>query len=133
MKIVIMGCGRVGAMLAGRLSDAGHDITIIDLNASAFRRLPEDFAGTQIVGNGVDQETLRGAGIEQADAFVAVTQGDNRNVMAAQVAMHLFGVERAVARIYDPERQKIYTELGLRTVSPTVILSDRLFDAVVGP
>lgn len=131
MKIVIMGCGRVGAMLAGRLSDAGHDISVVDLTASAFRRLPEGFAGTQIVGNGVDQETLREAGIEQADAFVAVTQGDNRNVMAAQVAMHLFGVERAVARIYDPERQKIYTELGLRTVSPTVILSDRLFDAVV--
>ncbi len=133
MKIVIMGCGRVGASLAGRLSDEGHDISVIDVTASAFRRLPEEFTGTQIVGNGVDQDTLRAAGIEQADAFVAVTQGDNRNVMAAQVAMHLFGIERAVARIYDPERQKIYTELGLRTVSPTVILSDHLFEAVVSP
>ena len=133
MNIVIMGCGRVGASLASRLSEAGHEISVVDVSAAAFRRLPEGFPGKTVVGNGVDQDALREAGIEQADAFIAVTQGDNRNAMAAQVAQHIFGVERAVARIYDPEREKVYTELGLRTVSPTIILTDRLFDAVVSP
>jgi trk system potassium uptake protein TrkA len=133
MKIVIMGCGRVGARLASRLDDEGHEVSVVDIAAASFRRLPEGFLGNLVVGNGVDQDTLREAGIEQADAFVAVTQGDNRNAMAAQVALHLFGVKRAVARIYDPEREKVYMELGLRTVSPTILLSDRLFEAAVSP
>ena len=133
MKIVIMGCGRVGANLAERLGSEGHDLTVIDTEASAFRRLPDGFAGRTVLGNAVDHETLREAGVEEADAFVAVTQGDNRNAMAAQVAMHLFGVQRVVARIYDPEREKIYRDLGLHTVSPTLILSERLHEAIVEP
>ncbi len=122
MNVVIMGCGRVGSELAVTLSGEGHDVTIIDTNAYQFARfLPETFRGRQITGNGIDQDTLRRAGIEQADAFLAVTSGDNRNVMASQIAKHIFGVERVVCRIYDPAREQMYRKLGLRTTSPTKV------------
>jgi trk system potassium uptake protein TrkA len=121
MFVIIMGCGRVGARLASLLSRAGHEVTILDVNSNAFRRLDPDFGGTTLVGNGVDVDVLRRAGIERADAFVAATQGDNRNVMAAQVARHIFGVPKVVARIYDPLRQETFEMLGIETISPTVI------------
>lgn len=121
MKVVIMGCGRVGAALASMLDREGHQVTILDINPDAFRRLPPDFKGKRHVGNGIDQDVLARVGLAEADAFVAVTQGDNRNVMATQMAKHLFGVPRTLCRIYDPIREEIYRSLGLETISPTLV------------
>ncbi len=121
MKIVIMGCGRVGAALAKMLDADGHDVTVLDIRPDAFKRLPVDFKGVKHVGNGIDQDVLARVGLADADAFVAVTQGDNRNVMATQMAKHLFGVRRTLCRIYDPIREEIYGDLGLETISPTLI------------
>jgi trk system potassium uptake protein TrkA len=120
MKIIIMGCGRVGSELATALDQESHEVTILDINPYQFTRfLPETFAGKTMAGNGIDQDVLRRAGIEEADAFIAVTAGDNRNVMASQIAQHLFHVARVVCRIYDPMREQMYHRLGLRTISPT--------------
>ena len=120
MKVIIMGCGRVGSQLATRLDEGKHEVTILDLNENQFQRfLPETFGGRKITGNGVDHDVLRRAGIEEADAFVALTQGDNRNITASQVAKHIFDVQRVVCRIKDPIREEMYKELGLLTVSPT--------------
>jgi len=121
MKIVIMGCGRVGAALATMLDSDGHEVTVLDLRVDAFKRLPSDFKGRKHAGNGIDQDVLARIGVGQADAFVAVTQGDNRNVMATQMAKHLFGVRRTLCRIYDPIREEIYNGLGLETISPTLV------------
>ncbi len=126
MKVVIMGCGRVGAQLAGLLDADGHEVTILDNDTYSFRRLPPDFSGTALVGNGLDQEVLKRAGIEETDAFVVVTQGDNRNVMAAQIAKHMFNVPRIICRIYDPLRRELYSTLGLEAVSPTTIFAQML-------
>ncbi|MFC1983748.1 potassium channel family protein [Chloroflexota bacterium] len=128
MKIVIMGCGRVGAQLAGLLDADGHTITILDTDTYSFRRLPPKFGGTALTGNGINEEVLKKAGIEDADAFVAVTQGDNRNVMAAQIAKHIFNVPKVICRIYDPLRQELYSNLGLETISPTTIFAQILKD-----
>jgi len=130
VRVVIMGCGRVGAQLAVMLERRGHEVTVLDVNPNAFERLPRDFKGRKLVGNGIDQDVLRRAGIERADAFVACTQGDNRNVMAAQVAKHIFNVPRVVSRIYDPIREEIYRMLGLRTISPTKVGAELLMKAV---
>jgi trk system potassium uptake protein TrkA len=121
MKVVIMGCGRVGATLAAMLSEEGHDVMVLDTRADAFRRLPQGFKGKRHVGNGIDQDVLARIGVGEADAFVAVTQGDNRNVMATQMAKHIFGVKRTLCRIYDPIREEIYRDLGLETISPTIV------------
>jgi len=126
MKVVIMGCGRVGARLSALLDSEGHQVTILDNNTYSFRRLPPTFNGTALVGNGLDEETLKKAGIEQADAFVAVTQGDNRNVMAAQIAKHIFNVPRVICRIYDPLRRDLYSTLGLEAISPTTVFAQIL-------
>ena len=126
MKIVIMGCSRVGGRLAGLLDAEGHSVTIVDKDAYSFHRLPPEFNGTALVGNGLDQEVLKRAGIEEADAFVVVTQGDNRNIMAAQIAKHIFNVPRVVCRIYDPLREELYSTLGLETLSPTTIFTQML-------
>lgn len=131
MKVVIMGCGRVGARVAGELDARGHEVSVIDFERVSFARLPDGFSGKTVVGNGVDHEVLREAGIEEADIFIAVTQGDNRNAMAAQVATHLFKVPRVVARIYDPVREEVYRELGLHTVSATIIMSERVLEAAL--
>ena len=126
MKAVIMGCGRVGARLAGLLGADGHSVTILDTDTYSFRRLPPTFKGNALVGNGLDQEVLKRAGIEEADAFVATTQGDNRNIMAAQIAKHIFNVPKVVSRIYDPLRQELYSTLGLETISPTTVFAEIL-------
>jgi trk system potassium uptake protein TrkA len=131
MKVVIMGCGRVGALLADLLDRDGHEVTIIDLDAYSFRRLPPEFHGTALVGNGLDEDTLRRAGIEQANAFVAVTQGDNRNIMASQMARQLFNVHRVLCRIYDPLRRDLYAQLGLEAISPTSIFAGILHERLV--
>ena len=126
MKVVIMGCGRVGAQLASLLDKEGHSVAVLDTDAYSFRRLPPDFHGTALLGNGIDEEALKRAGIEKADIFVALTQGDNRNVMAAQIAKHIFNVPRVVCRIYDPLRQELYATLGLEAFSPTTIFAQML-------
>ena len=126
MKVVIMGCGRVGAQLAALLDIEGHTISVLDTDAYSFRRLPSDFSGTALLGNGTDEEVLKRAGIEEADAFVAVTQGDNRNIMAAQIAKHIFNVPKVTCRIYDPLRRDLYSTLGLEAISPTTIFAQIL-------
>jgi len=132
MKVVIMGCGRVGAQLAVQLEGDGHTVTVLDNSAYSFRRLPPDFSGTALLGNGLDEEALKKAGIEEADAFFVVTQGDNRNVMAAQIAKHIFNVPRVICRIYDPLRQELYQTLGLETISPTTIFAQILREKLEG-
>lgn len=132
MKIVIMGCGRVGARLASLLDEDGHEVTILDIDTYSFRRLPPSFGGTALFGNGIDEEALKRAGIEDADVFVAMTQGDNRNVMAAQVARHTFEVPRVVCRIYDPLREEMYSALGLETISPTKVMAQLFREKIEG-
>jgi trk system potassium uptake protein TrkA len=132
VNVVIMGCGRVGAQLAALLDEDGHKVTILDTDTYSFRRLPSSFKGTPLVGDGTDEEALKKAGIEEADAFVAVTQGDNRNVMAAQIAKDVFNVPKVVCRIYDPLREELYHSLGLDTISPTKVGAQLLRDKVVG-
>ena len=131
MKIIIMGCGRVGAQLASMLDTDGHQITVLDIDAHSFRRLPPSFSGTALVGDGTDEEMLKKAGIAEADAFVAVTQGDNRNVMGAQIAKNIFNVRRVVCRIYDPLRKDVYEALGLEAVSPTTVFAQLLRDKLL--
>ena len=127
-----MGCGRVGARLALMLTSAEHEVTVLDIKSSAFSRLGPDFKGTTMLGNGIDQDLLRRAGIERADAFVAATQGDNRNIMASQIAQHVFGVKRVVTRIYDPLRSSTFTALGLQAISPTIIGANTFYEELTG-
>ncbi|MGI9137200.1 MAG: potassium channel family protein [Candidatus Nanopelagicales bacterium] len=117
MHIVIMGCGRVGSLLAHSLDDLGHSVAVIDQDARAFRRLGSHFRGLTVTGVGFDRETLESAGIERAHAFTAVSSGDNSNILGARVARETYGVERVVARIYDPRRAEIYERLGIPTVA----------------
>ena len=126
MKVIIMGSGRVGAQLADMLDKEGHVVTILDVDGYSFRRLSPDFHGTALLGNGLDEDTLKKAGIEQADAFIAVTQGDNRNIMASQIAKHIYHVPKVVCRIYDPLRRDLYILLGLEAISPTTLVAQML-------
>src|SRR6266446_3700529 len=130
MKIVILGCGRVGAMLASMMDKAGHSVSIIDSSSDSFQRLDPQFDGQTVVGNGVDEDVLIRAGIKDADAFAAVTNGDNRNIMASQIAKEIFKVKKVVCRIYDPLREEIYQELGLETICPTKVGARLIFEAI---
>ncbi len=135
MKIVILGCGRVGAALATMMDKAGHNVSVIDYSSDAFQRLSPDFQGETLVGNGVDEEVLIRAGIKNADAFAAVTNGDNRNIMASQIAKEIFKVKKVVCRIYDcriydPIRDEIYRDLGLETICPTKVGAQLIFEAI---
>ena len=132
MKIIIMGCGRVGAKLAELLDKDGHTVTVLDIDEYSFRRLSDAFGGTALVGNGTDQAALKNAGIEEADVFLTLTQGDNRNIMAAQIARHIFNVPRVICRIYDPLRKELFGELGIETISPTTIFANMLKDNITG-
>ncbi|MDQ0373684.1 trk system potassium uptake protein TrkA [Cellulomonas humilata] len=114
---MIMGCGRVGATLAKSLEDNGHSVSVIDQNPEAFRRLDSEFGGNKVTGLGFDRDTLKQAGIEEAFAFAAVSDGDNSNILAARVVRETFGIENVVARIYDPHRAEIYQRLGIPTVA----------------
>lgn len=127
-----MGCSRVGAQLAGMLDAEGHKVTIMDVEPYSFRKLPQTFNGVALVGNGLEDESLKKAGIEEADVFVSTTQGDNRNVMACQIAKHIYHVPKVVSRIYDPIREEMYRNLGLDTVSPTRVVADLLKDRIEG-
>jgi trk system potassium uptake protein len=126
MKVVIVGCGRVGALLAATLDAAGEDVSIIDLSTLAFDRLPSTFKGQAIRGNGTDEAVLRRAGTESADLFLAMTEGDNRNVMSAQLATEMFRVGRVVAKINDPVRAEAYADLGIATVCRTNLMTDAI-------
>ena len=132
MRVVIMGCSRVGAQLAAMMDAEGHKVTVMDIDPFSFKRLPTTFNGTALVGNGLDEDSLKKAEIEQADVFVAVTQGDNRNVMACQIAKHIYKVPKVVCRIYDPIREEMYRNLGLRSVSPTKLVAKLLRDQIEG-
>ena len=119
MNIVIMGCGRVGSAIAIQVTEAGHAVTILDTDPYAFRRLSVDFTGRELVGDGTQYRFLEDAGIREAQAFLALTQGDNRNILASQIAQHVYRVPAVVTRVYDPYRAEIFGKLGLRTFSPT--------------
>ena len=133
MKILILGCGRQGAYLAQSLDQQGHAVTIIDRNAASFRRLGPDFKGTVIAGVGIDEDVLRRAGIESADAFIAVTNGDNTNAMAAEIARLVFNVPQVIARLYDPAREETYRSLEMfATVCPTVMGATHITELLTG-
>lgn len=126
VKVLIVGCGRVGSRLAQELDRDGHQVTIVDNNPGAFSRFAsrgvfqDSFGGNFMVGDGTEADLLRRAGAEDADCFIAVTQGDNRNIMAAQIAQNVFKVDKVVARIYDPIRTEVYRKLGLSVFCPTI-------------
>lgn len=121
MRVVILGCGRVGATIASTMSRDGHDVTIIDVNPDSFRRLSKNYAGKMLIGNGMEEDTLGKAELGNAAAFIAVTNGDNRNIMSAQLAKVRFKVPKVVARIYDPIRAAAYAEMGVDTVCTTCL------------
>ncbi|NMM86349.1 potassium transporter TrkA [Rhodococcus sp. SRB_17] len=125
MYVVIMGCGRVGSSLAASLTRIGHEVAVIDRDQSSFLRLDHDFPGTKVLGMGFDRDVLIRSGIERADAFAAVSSGDNSNIIAARVAREIFGVERVVARIYDAKRAAVYERLGIPTVATVPWSTDR--------
>ena len=126
-----MGCGRVGSSLATALEAAGHSVAIIDQSKEAFRRLGSDFKGRTILGVGFDRDTLLEAGIDGADAFAAVSNGDNSNILAARVARENYGVTNVVARIYDPGRAEIYQRLGIPTVATVIWVSDQILRRIL--
>ncbi len=132
MRVSILGCGRVGSRLATKLDAEAHSVTVLALNSDQFRRLGPDFKGTAMVGAGIDEDVLKRAGIEQADAFIAVTNGDNTNIMSSQIARVVFGVHKVVTRIYDPVREGTYRELGLETFCPTILGAQWIKDILDG-
>ncbi len=124
MKTVIVGCGRVGAELAEVFDRANHEVIVLDTSTRAFDRLPGTFRGSAVRGDGTDEDTLRRAGAEDADVFLAMTEGDNRNVMAAQVAAEALGARQVIAKINDPLRASAYADLGIATLCRTVLMAD---------
>lgn len=131
MYVIIVGCGRVGSELAKLLSAEGHDVVIIDKHSASFDRLGGAFNGLTLIGNGFDTGLLKQAGIEKADAFCAVTNGDNTNLISAQVAKKIFNVPKVLARIYDPQRANIYSALGLQIISGTILFAAMLRDKII--
>jgi trk system potassium uptake protein TrkA len=128
VKIVIVGCGRVGASSAEFYDRAGHEVVILDSSTSAFDRLPTSFHGTALRGDGTDEDVLRRAGAQGADVFLAVTEGDNRNIMACQLANEALGIDRVIAKINDPVRSTAYAELGIATLCRTGLMLDAIND-----
>jgi len=133
MKFVIVGCGRVGARLGSDLSRAGHDVTVIDRDPVAFTRLSPSYRGQTIEGVGFDRDVLIRAGIERADGFASVTNGDNTNIVSARIARYIFRVPIVVTRIYDPRRAEIYRRLGILTISPTEWGASRIREIMLHP
>jgi len=131
MYIIIVGCGRVGSELANILQGGGHNVVIIDNDPKSFQRLGPNFNGLTLTGNGCDSDVLKEAGVEKADAFCVVTNGDNTNIMAAQVAKNIFKVPKVITRIYDPKRAHIYKHLGLDVISGTVLFAAMLRDKII--
>ena len=131
MRVIIVGCGRVGARVAAELDQRGETVTVIDISARAFGRLPTTFGGETVRGNGTDEDVMRSAGADQAELVMTLTEGDNRNALAAQLAKHTFRVPRVIAKINDPLRGEAYRALGLETICRTIILGDALVIAAV--
>jgi trk system potassium uptake protein TrkA len=131
MRYLIVGCGRVGSALAKLLDADGHEVIVVDEDPAAFKRLPPKFKGHVMVGTGIDYDVLKRAGAATADGFVAVTNGDNRNIMAALIAQRMFKIKRIVARIYDPARGQMYRELGVQTVCPTTVGAKLIRDTLM--
>ena len=130
MNVIIIGCGRVGSTLARLMFMDGHNVTVVDMLSESFRRLGSRFKGQRIIGNGNDEDVLKRAGIEKCDVFVAVTQGDNRNIMAAQIAKQIYGVSKVLTRINDPVRADLYRTLGITTLCGTTLLSGLMRDYI---
>lgn len=128
MRVVIVGCGRLGARLASKLDEESNDVVIVDRNSLAFRRLSPNYRGETIIGTGIDEDVLRQAGIEKADLFIAATEGDNRNIFASQVAKMTFNVPKVFVRIYDPIRAETYARLGLDVICPTATIANMVLD-----
>ncbi len=126
MRVIIIGCGRVGARAAAELDQRGDHVTVIDIDQRAFIRLPSTFGGVTVRGSGTDEDILRGAGADLADLLMALSEGDNRNALSAQLGKHIFGIPRVIAKINDPLRAEAYRTLGLVTICRTVILADAL-------
>jgi trk system potassium uptake protein TrkA len=133
MKVIVIGCGRVGAALAIRLASEGHDVPVVDHDAKSRHLLPSTFPGSWHLGSGFNRTVLEGAGIERADAFVAVTSGDNTNIVAARIAKEVYRVPQVVARIYEPRRAGIYRELGIPTVSSVVWTVGQIHQMLLHP
>jgi trk system potassium uptake protein TrkA len=131
MRYLIVGCGRVGSALAKYLDADGHEVIVVDENPAAFKRLGQTFKGHVVVGTGIDYDVLKRAGAGTADGFIAVTNGDNRNIMAALIAQRMFRIKRIVARIYDPPRGQMYRELGVQTVCPTTVGAKLIRDVLM--
>jgi len=131
MYVIIVGCGRVGSQLARLLSSEGHNVVVIDKNPAAFERLGGAFNGLTLTGGGFDLDLLKQAGIEKADAFCTVTDGDNTNLISAQVAKKIFKVPKVIARVYDPQRAHIYTALGLDIISGTILFAAMIRDKII--
>jgi trk system potassium uptake protein len=133
MYVIVVGCGRVGASTAAELARGGHEVAVIDRESRNFRLLPAAFGGATIVGTGFDRDVLEGARIREADALVAVTSGDNTNIVVARVAKEVFRVPDVVARIYDPQRADIYRRYGIQTFAPTEWSANKIVEFVVSP
>ena len=130
MNVIVVGCGRVGSQLASLLSVEGHNVTVVDKDADAFRRLGTTFNGVTVRGTGFDEDVLAEAGIHECDSFAAVTDLDNTNLMAAEVARKIFGVKHVVARLYNPVRERTYQQLGLDYVCGTTLVAESLLDKI---
>jgi trk system potassium uptake protein TrkA len=131
LHVIIVGCGRVGSTLARELCEGGHDVVVVDRKADAFHRLGDTYSGGTLIGVGFDRDVLRSAGITPDSAVMAVTSGDNSNILIARVARETFGVSRVVARIYDPKRAKVYERLGIPTVASVAWTCARVLRAVM--
>ncbi len=132
MKIVIVGCGRLGAYLALSLSKEGHSVTVVDINREALASLGPSFQGETVVGTGIDEEVLRRAGVEQADVFIAATGYENTNIMASYVAKEIFGVKNVITRLDDPGKAEIFRSLGLNVISPLMLAAEAIKKCVEG-
>ncbi len=133
MRVIIVGCGRVGAATAAELARAGHEVVVIDRDERSFRLLPKAFAGTTFVGTGFDREVLEKAGIREADALVASSSGDNTNAVTARIAKEVYRVPDVVARIFDPQRADIYRRYGIQTFAPTAWSVNKIVEFIVSP
>jgi trk system potassium uptake protein TrkA len=131
VHVVVVGCGRVGSGLGRMLEETGHTVAIIDRQEKAFRRLPDDFAGRKVVGVGFDRDRLTEAGIEEAGALAAVTNGDNSNILVARIARETYGIDKVVARIYDPRRAAIYERVGIATIATVQWATERVLRRIV--
>lgn len=131
--VVILGCGRVGSRLAVTMANEGYDVAVVDTDQHSFRRLPDNFRGRTILGTGIDEDVLRRAGINQAQTFIAVSDNDNTNIMAAEIAQKVFGVPDVVARVYEVERARAFAQLGLKVVCPTATVVSLIREQVSLP